>query len=552
MNNLIINGIKRLENSIQEVRRDYSPEQLVKINDFVSSYDEMTLQLFNDCISNAAYIISRKLGSNNYLDTLSLDDDTIQLLDFIEYRAEQKINLEYFNSYFESKNTRFYDDEIEFKSYYLTMEIDEQLQNLILKLEKDRLNCDLNSMLTNDNIKLNPDITCSSEENTYLEEFKNFIHKLLHSYPDYTYNEIKYQKFVNTIINSENDKIYENKAREILDDADYSTLFLTYLFHINIFNDWTVEIQKSRLVGFFHDYDKKISHIVSKNMINIMIDQISNDRSFDEQYIAMVQNNTIFNKEEAKHIYNLVDKLDVSIKKQVINFENDPICCKDDIESKYSKYQVTGTNVLKFKILNYEDIKSDLENIKRELKMDDGFKACLSLDEYLVDGDFVVKNQFAMNAYQKFYDKIADILKDHKTAIVYNDCRDFEFVYSTINYCRSLNEQLNELQMMVINFDTNFHSQLLSDVFERDISRTLFVEYEDIEEEKEKLLFEILANITMNQIHYNFSDKVLVNAIKSNYLFNQKQAECILDMIEEFNFRLKLLHAGKLAKVFYE
>ena len=93
---------------------------------------------------------------------------------------------------------------------------------------------------------------------------------------------------------------------------------------------------------------------------------------------------------------------------------------------------------------------------------------------------------------------------------------------------------------------------MLSDVFERDISRTLFVEYEDIEEEKEKLLFEILANITMNQIHYNFSDKVLGNAIKSNYLFNQKQAECILDMIEEFNFRLKLLHAGKLAKVFYE
>lgn len=224
MNNLIINGIKRLENSIREVRRDYSPEQLVKINDFVSSYDEMTLQLFNDCISNAAYIISRKLGSNNYLDTLSLDDDTIQLHDFIKYRAEQKINLEYFKSYFESKNTRFYDDEIEFKSHYLTMKIDEQLQNLILKLEKDRLNCDLNSMLTNDNIKLNPDITCSSEENTYLEEFKNFIHKLLHSYPDYTYNEIKYQKFVNTIINSENDKIYENKAREILDDADYSTL----------------------------------------------------------------------------------------------------------------------------------------------------------------------------------------------------------------------------------------------------------------------------------------------------------------------------------------
>ena len=197
MNNLIINGIKRLENSIREVRRDYSPEQLVKINDFVSSYDEMTLQLFNDCINNAAYIISRKLGSNNYLDTLTfLDDDTIQLLDFIEYRAEQKINLEYFNSYFESKNTRFYDDEIEFKSHYLTMEIDEQLQNLILKLEKDRLNCDLNSMLTNDNIKLNPDIICSSEENTYLEEFKNYIHKLLHSCPDYTYNEIKYQKFV--------------------------------------------------------------------------------------------------------------------------------------------------------------------------------------------------------------------------------------------------------------------------------------------------------------------------------------------------------------------
>ena len=42
MNNLIINGIKRLENSIRKVRRDYSPEQLVKINDFVSSYDEMT------------------------------------------------------------------------------------------------------------------------------------------------------------------------------------------------------------------------------------------------------------------------------------------------------------------------------------------------------------------------------------------------------------------------------------------------------------------------------------------------------------------------------
>lgn len=139
MNNLIINGIKRLENSIREVRRDYSPEQLVKINDFVSSYDEMTLQLFNDCINNAVYIISRKLGSNNYLDTLTLDDDTIQLLDFIKYRAEQKINLEYFNSYFESKNTRFYDEKIDFKSYYLTMKIDEQLQNLILKLEKDRL-----------------------------------------------------------------------------------------------------------------------------------------------------------------------------------------------------------------------------------------------------------------------------------------------------------------------------------------------------------------------------------------------------------------------------
>ena len=61
MNNLIINGIKRLENSIREVRRDYSPEQLVKINDFVSSYDEMTLQLFNDCISNAAYMLISRL-----------------------------------------------------------------------------------------------------------------------------------------------------------------------------------------------------------------------------------------------------------------------------------------------------------------------------------------------------------------------------------------------------------------------------------------------------------------------------------------------------------
>lgn len=726
MSKEIVIEVERLEKFLKKVEKDYSYEQLEN-SGFISSSDEMILQLFNDCIDNTCAKMSMHMNYKENLDLTSFDDDFRKLLelilskaedklkqigiksyrlllddlgerkhDFLEYEIkhyveiEQAVNLYFdkiykhnkatiksmcftilysimnsdyyfknkhgyllkyenetdftreelkyiytnifeknslfFELFFESKSTIFYDNVMEYNNIQMKRQIDEKLLLLITNLETKGLNFDLNRMLYNNYLsKLDPDIICDKKEETYIIDFKNYVGGLLYNNLDYKYNGVKYYKFVNTIIHQQNDKILKAKLRSVLNRNDFS-LYLNYLFHVTVLGktkqeEWNNNISliydefkkkvpnirfgdmieiinehisnnlilddeyykmlqrysifdiedakqiynyienmddfKKELIHnyslltemsfIYRKYDQNVAHLAVNDMIKIMFEQISNKYVLNEEYYKMVQNNSVFNRDEAEQIYNFVNNLDQTMKEQIINYLNDPKSCNDDIDIENSKYRVNDTDISNFKIIYYDDVKHDLEEIKKELMTNDDFRTCLSLDDYIVDGEFKTDIQSAIDVYQRFTNKIGELSKGETDAIIYNDERDIKFVNSAIKLARINNKALNDLFKYFRAYRHLYEPYLAKILFEQNIIRSNFEDYV-ADERNEEFLFKIIVNITLNQINNHLSENVLSYAIESNYRLYHKEIEYLIKHIKKYNYRIKLIHAGKIAK----